>query len=843
MPKRVLDLYVRYERAHLRLSKNGRGIFDESGALVGHIDLIALEGGSLRVAGWVRSRKVSLLLAGLRVETAPTLRRDDVVAANGGLATVGFDLTIPADRAMIATSAAPGLMFEPAEGSPSIEPISLPISVSRSALMKVRAGFVRDGLRAMPSIIRWLLNRNPALRGRIKAQLRLNNQSVSGLLIPEFFESAAPQPVVRQRISIVLPVYNAFDLLHECLDRVARHTDLPYRLILVEDCSTDTRVRPFLRDWAAGRPEVELIENNKNLGFIGSVNRGLALAVQADGPIVLLNSDALVPQDWASRLIAPLQQNPGYASVTPMSNDAEILSVPVLCQRTMLMPGQGDAIDAVARRLSPDVLLPKLPTGVGFCMALARDWLVRVGSLDTVFGRGYGEEVDWCQRALRLGGTHVALPGLFVEHRGGESFGQEEKRARIVRAGQIIARRYPDFDASVQRFIASDPLRTARLALGLAWAGSLDAQAAVPVYLAHSLGGGADLYLENRIEADLKQGRPSVLLRVGGHRRWRIELVTPQGRSHGECDDAELVRNLLDCLPRRQLIYSCGVGDPDPVGIPDLMLKLLDEECSAQLLLHDFFPLSPSYNLLDSDGIYRGPVQAPNADPAHTVRRPDGRVIQLDEWQRAWKAFVARAEIVAFSTDSARHVAAVWPDLEDRITIRPHRLRQSVPALLQVRGRPIVIGALGNIGLQKGAGVLRDLAKLLAKREDRLGLVLIGNIDPAFTLPKSIPVHGDYSLANLPALTERYGITHWLIPSIWPETYCYTLHEALETRLPVLAFDIGAQGDAVCAAANGIPVPFGDGRDLAARLLSTIETLNIAPPAKAFLRNPESWDS
>lgn len=188
-------------------------------------------------------------------------------------------------------------------------------------------------------------------------------------------------------------------------------------------------------------------------------------------------------------------------------------------------------------------------------------------------------------------------------------------------------------------------------------------------------------------------------------------------------------------------------------------------------------------------------------------------------------------------------MAAVWPDLEDRITIRPHRLRQSVPALLQVRGRPIVIGALGNIGLQKGAGVLRDLAKLLAKREDRLGLVLIGNIDPAFTLPKSIPVHGDYSLANLPALTERYGITHWLIPSIWPETYCYTLHEALETRLPVLAFDIGAQGDAVCAAANGIPVPFGDGRDLAARLLSTIETLNIAPPAKAFLRNPESWDS
>ena len=46
---------------------------------------------------------------------------------------------------------------------------------------------------------------------------------------------------------------------------------------------------------------------------------------------------------------------------------------------------------------------------------------------DTTFGRGYGEEVDWCQKVRALGGRHLGLPGLFVEHRGGESFGSEEK--------------------------------------------------------------------------------------------------------------------------------------------------------------------------------------------------------------------------------------------------------------------------------------------------------------------------------------------------------------------------------------------------------------------------------
>lgn len=839
----VRNLYARYERVHLRLSGGTQRITDEAGALVGHVDVVALEGGILRVAGWVRAHRVALLLAGQQAEAVPNLRRDDVAAAHGGSAAVGFDLTIPGDRAVIATASAPGLVFETAPDAPSIPPLSLPIPVRMAPRLAVRAGFLRDGLRAAPDMTRWLLTRDPVWRGRIKARLRLDEPTVSGPLSPDLFAPATPHPVAPQRITIVLPAYNAFELLQECLVRVLCHTDLPWRLILVEDRSTDPRIRPFLREWAAGHAEVELIENDENLGFIGSVNRGLALAMQAtgpeEGPVVLLNSDALVPQGWASRLVRPMQTRPEIASVTPMSNDAEILSVPAICQRTQLAPGQGDAIDAVARRLSPAAALPELPTGVGFCMAMARPWLARVGMLDTVFGRGYGEEVDWCRRALRMGGVHVALPGLFVEHRGGESFGQEEKRARITRAAQIISGRYPDFDGAVQRFIAVDPLRTARLALGLAWAGSMHPEA-VPIYLAHSMGGGANLYLEERISADLAQGRPSVVLRVGGRMRWRIELVTPLGRSHGECDDTGLVRSLLACLPRRQVVYSCGVGDPDPIEIPDLLLSLLGPQDSAQMLIHDYFPLSPAYTLLGSDGIYRGPVRAPASDrasdsasdPAHVARRADGHPVPLGTWQAAWKALAARAEIVAFSANAAWHVATVWPDLRDRIAIRPHGLRQPVPALLPAPGRPQVIGVLGNIGFQKGAAVLRDLAALRAGRRGGPGLVLVGNIDPAYALPEAVPVHGDYRLADLPALSERYRITHWLIPSIWPETYCYTLHEALATRLPVLAFDIGAQGDAVRAAPNGIAVPYGDGRDLAARILSALDT----PVAAADLR-------
>jgi len=76
-------------------------------------------------------------------------------------------------------------------------------------------------------------------------------------------------------------------------------------------------------------------------------------------------------------------------------------------------------------------------------------------------------------------------------------------------------------------------------------------------------------------------------------------------------------------------------------------------------------------------------------------------------------------------------------------------------------------------------------------------------------------VHGNYQVADLPALAARYGITCWLIPSIWPETFSYTTHECLQTGLPVFAFDIGAQGDAVRNAANGSIIEFATGQNLA----------------------------
>lgn len=839
---RLKALYDRYETAHLEIEQSGRPILDSAGETLGYIDVLRLKGGRLQVQGWMQAVKLKLVHGGTSAEMAPVLRRPDVASALGLSETVGFDLSVPARISDIARSAPPGLVVTRELGQTQVDPISLPIKVGAMIRLRSRLAFFRDLLLALPAVTGWMISRDPSYRRRVKDRLRLGLVPVSGPLEPGLFsrhEDPRDSEIQPGRITIVLPVYNAYDLLGLCLDRIEKHTDLPWRLILVEDGSTDGRVLPFLRKWVRTRDNVVLIENSENRGFIASVNRGLEQALAEpspdDGPVVLLNSDALVPECWASRLVRPFYRHEKVATVTPMSNDAEIFSVPQICTRTILTSGQGDAMDRIARTFAPEALLSIVPTGVGFCMAMGRDWLAREPRLDTIFGRGYGEEVDWCQKVARLGGRHLGLPGLFVEHRGGESFGSAQKIALVAQNNRIVSQRYPDYDRQVQDFIAADPLRTARLALGLAWAGSLDPEAAISVYLAHAIGGGADHWLEHRIKEDLERARPSVVLRVGGPRRFQLEVISAQGRCIGQTDDFITVQSLLAILPRRCVVYSCGVGDPDPVDLPRLLCSLLREDDSAEMLFHDFFPLSPSYTLLDHDGIYRGAVVPPREDRAHAARRLDGSPVTLEQWQTTWKCFAERAELVTFSEDSATHVSAVWPDLENRIKVRAHRLRHDIPRLPTPApvAKP-VLAVLGNIGAQKGAGLLQTLARRLDKDPDAvLRLVLIGNIDPSYVLPESVPIHGSYAVQDIPQLVERYGITQWLIPSVWPETFCYTVHEALSTGLPVLAFDLGAQGAAVRAAANGIAVPFDPEADLAQRVFETATSPSVLPIAKS----------
>jgi O-antigen biosynthesis protein len=604
----------------------------------------------------------------------------------------------------------------------------------------------------------------------------------------------APLPVIRAPVDIIVPIHNAADLVAECLDHLHRHTPEPHRLWLINDASSDAAIAPLLKDFAARHPDARVLTNEQNEGFVGTVNRGLG---QATGDVVLLNSDAFVPEGWLSRLMAPLVSDPRLASVTPMSSDAEIVNVPLACTPRHLQPGEALGADRAARRLDWRNAQADLPTGVGFCMAMARTWLDRVPRLDPVFGAGYGEEVDWCRKTAALGARHVAAGHLFVEHRAGSSFGPT-KAARIAKNNQIISTRYPAFDTLVDRFRKDDPLAAQRVILGL---GLFGQKTRLKVYLAHRLGGGAEMWLTDAVMGDLAAQGAALVLRDGDLAGQVIaELHSEAGVVKAMFPTSDIA-DLLAVLPGKELVYSCLVGAKDPLELARLAVTSLTPKDRFRLLIHDFLPLCPSYTLIGSDRSY---CNLPDPDACQTcyARLPvtsGTRPPLIREWRAAWQRLAVRAdEITTFSQDSRAHVVKVWPDLAGKVIVRPHQVAP-MPWLDMPTTGVLTLGVLGNIGHAKGAEVLQALGQHVTRT---FRIVVLGRIDPAYAHP-ALVIHGPYAREDIAALARRYGVSAWFIPSVWPETFSYTTNEGLATGLPVFAFDLGAQGEAVKAAPNG----------------------------------------
>lgn len=842
----LLTLFRQYAREHLHLSTPGFRLTDEAGVAFGRVERISIQRQRLVVEGWTDASQVTLSLGGDRRATVPSLPRSDVHASHPQVRATnpGFRIDIPylPGPVFIAFDLGARQYIYP------VDPFRGPERVKAEAWLAPR--YLWALARGLPAYARWQFSQDQDARLRLKQVLGLGlhpGSEPSARLMPSLLmDGTAPPPAAPgQSVTIILPVHNAFDVVTEALDRVARHTDVAWHLILIEDASTDPRIRPHLRDWAAAQVpgRVELIENQANLGFIGSVNLGFARAVPRGDHVILLNSDALVPEAWASRLLRPILDAPRkVASVTPMSNDAEILSVPVIGTRSTLTPGEAAAIDAEARRFDPAAALCPIPTGIGFCMAMNIAFLRADPAFDTDFGRGYGEEVDWCWKARAAGGEHLAHGGLFVEHRGGTSFGSRDKLKLVARNNAVISARYPAHDGEVRAFLGTDPMTTARLALAVAGAAARAGDLPVPLYIAHALGGGAEDYLQKRIARDLAaeaQGpRAALVLRVGTADRWRLELHAPQGIVGGATDDFALIRRILQPVRSLHMVYSCGVGDRDPIDLATRLTSLIARpQDRAEALFHDYLPISPSYTLLDARGVFRGVPPKDSTDRAHQFRRPDGSLADLASWQAAWAAFLAACgRIVTFSENSRRLVETAFPETAARIVVEPHELFTDLPrAVRPPRSARPVVGILGNIGHPKGAGVVSDLSRSLA-RSGVADLVLIGNIDPRFPLARQTRVHGTYARRDIPDLVARYGISCWLIPSIWPETFSYTTHECIATGLPVWSFDLGAQGDAVRAAAalsgEGGTLTLDDGEPVVEELMKRI--LRVSDASRAI---------
>lgn len=253
---------------------------------------------------------------------------------------------------------------------------------------------------------------------------------------------------VDSRTVVVVPVYNGHDDVVQCLESIYRWTP-GSPLLVVDDASPDQRFVPLLRALAErdGRTTV-LLRRASNGGFVGACNTAFGAAGRAD--VILVNSDVIVTEGWYDRMTTAAQSSTLVATVSTLTNHGTILSVPFRNRPVPQLPFDltpdeaGRRVAAAGLRVYPDI-----PTAVGHCVLITRSAIDLIGGFDDAFGRGYGEEVDFSQRAVRAGMKNVLADDVFVFHRGGGSFGHEESQAQRDNE-RIVNARYPWYVKSVQ---------------------------------------------------------------------------------------------------------------------------------------------------------------------------------------------------------------------------------------------------------------------------------------------------------------------------------------------------------------------------------------------------------
>jgi GT2 family glycosyltransferase len=257
---------------------------------------------------------------------------------------------------------------------------------------------------------------------------------------------------------IIVPVFNAVEKLEACLESIARTVPYETRVLLIDDASTDSNIKPLLQSWTSkAKASRGLMVHEKNRGFVATANHGMRMA---ETDVVLLNSDTEVTSGWLQHLATCLDSDSTIATATPWSNNGEIVSIPDFCAPNPAPANPDNIAGLIASCGHPTY--PEVPTAVGFCMAISLRTIRLIGLFDEVtFGLGYGEENDFCQRAEQAGLRNVLCDNAYVIHHGGASFGPLGLKPD-ERSMQRLLGKHPDYQRRVSEFIQTDPLASRR---------------------------------------------------------------------------------------------------------------------------------------------------------------------------------------------------------------------------------------------------------------------------------------------------------------------------------------------------------------------------------------------
>lgn len=594
----------------------------------------------------------------------------------------------------------------------------------------------------------------------------------------------------------VLVCLDAADIdARPCLEAVLRelaHTD---RLFVVDSGSAD---RDLIDNLEHLHEDGRLVFEQSPPAAFGVDSVALAYQRFPDSDIAHVDARVGVPQGWLPQLRAVLADCPESGTVSAISNAPSPMRYPNGSSH-----GFSEMHLATVRRAAMqlgDAAL-EVPLMGSTCMLFRRECLAELlvdrslGAItsfsalsDGISLRGWRHLV-----ALRVYAYLIDSCAWSVNTTG-----------EVTEWSTGSHTRSPSVSRRLANFLRRDPLRSVRRFLDEA----LLKQHGEPIVLilTHARGGGVDRFVAERCSDARRKGLVPLICRAheleyGPTMLWTDrhpchDLVYSVGR-----DEVALSR-LLRELPIQHIELQHFLGLS-----PSVVESCLDLGLPYDIFIHDYIWICPRITLIGPEGRYCGEPRSTRScnQCVRQLGREIGESITTADLRRRSKRWLSSARHVFVPTnDVASRLARYFPET----CFETHPL-ESDPTIVRKAPRgalPIRVGLIGALGRHKGYDVLLRCARYVKRKNLPIEFVLIGSSSNDGTLKQTgcVSITGAYAEPEAPELLARENLDVIWLPSVWPETWSYTLTHAVATGLPIVAFKIGAIAERIQALQCGI---------------------------------------
>lgn len=633
-----------------------------------------------------------------------------------------------------------------------------------------------------------------------KSQKSIRSIENSDLDFPKKFLAVSPKQNLalkkNLKLTVLIPVYAGIEETARCINSVLQSKNLQtYTLLIINDCSPIDGMSSLLDGFKTNYSNVEVLHNEKNIGFVATVNRAFVLLGGSD--IILLNSDTEVANNWIDKLIFHAYSSEKTGTVTPFSNNATICSYPDINGWLNLPQGETvESIDAALYEANSGVSI-EIPTAVGFCMYIKKNVIDSCGIFDyETFGKGYGEENDFCLRAQKLHGwIHLLAADTFVYHKGEMSFGStadQRKKSALIK----LCHRYPDYEKLVRHHVAKDEAFIPRIR-GTASRIAANTNRSI-LFIIHNYGGGTEKHAKELAQYLKKHNQ-----------KLRIIYMRPSpsvklySAIFESSEDSDRFKFEFNCASLEELVAVAKKFNfikahiHHTIGYQFSVESFINKlEVGYDYTVHDFYSICPRVNLLHPvDGLCINPsINKCNSCMNH---KPAVNGAEIIEWRLQYESLLNGAsKVYCPSKDSETRIKSYYPMASTKVT--PHEEHAQIRANLPDVGikmdpeDPLKIVILGVLAKHKGLKLVQELIKEIKKRKHLIEIVLIGYSQEPIESYGIFKETGQYNDEYLLEAIENEKPNLILFTSIWPETYSYTLSAALATNIKIIAPDIGA---------------------------------------------------